>query len=493
MSTKSIILHELSTIGVVVDIRSDASNPSYVIEQFPNPDGARPSRCYVTFHKSKSGVDQVEFRIASGYMFGFVDHEILDQNIHAINVSLQYGVLSVGGNHMTEEFEFKVFAKLTLELTELEGSEFSSAIEAFIAAWQAGVEVANNEIIRNPRNRETIDGVETILFKPQTLSEDDMHECDAVVQKAIDHAAWREGREARLAEYRKQKEAKIRRERIEQSISKLEKLVGLSPVKTLVRQLVAQQEINTKRIEVGLKPVLLSPHLVFTGNPGTGKTTVAKLIGEIYQCIGLLEKGHVVETDRSGLVGGYVGHTALKTKAICVKALGGVLFIDEAYSLAVDHRDYGYEAIEALLTFMEENRGKFAVVVAGYPDRMEKFLASNPGLRSRFDLTIPFGDYCDEEMLEIFERLLAQNDFDITDTALEEVKRAITAFPRTETFANAREVRRLFNAIVAEQALQLAHIPQPTVHQLRLITSFCIPASLVPQHEISLAELPPFK
>ena len=177
-------------------------------------------------------------------------------------------------------------------------------------------------------------------------------------------------------------------------LSELQEMVGLQPVKRMVQQITDVQKVSRVRRRNGLNAVAPSPHLVFTGNPGTGKTTVARHIGRIYKSLGLLSSGHVVEVDRSQLVGGYVGQTAIKTREALDSAKGGVLFIDEAYSLARDHaNDYGHEAIETILAYMENNRGQIVVVVAGYPAEMKTFMSRNPGLASRFDYTLPFPDY----------------------------------------------------------------------------------------------------
>jgi predicted AAA+ superfamily ATPase len=236
-------------------------------------------------------------------------------------------------------------------------------------------------------------------------------------------------------------------------IDELNSMIGLASVKQLVKQLVAAQRMAKIRSERGLPFLAPSPHLVFSGNPGTGKTTVARLIGKLYKALGLLERGHVVEVNRSSLVAGYVGQTAIKTSEQCKNALGGVLFIDEAYSL-VDQgsTDYGSEAIEAILTFMENNRGKIAVVVAGYPDLMNSFLDSNPGLKSRFDATLKFEDYSNEDLAKIFDELCKSYGYQLGPDAHDEVDRVIASWARTRNFANGREVRRLFHDIVAAHA-----------------------------------------
>jgi SpoVK/Ycf46/Vps4 family AAA+-type ATPase len=215
---------------------------------------------------------------------------------------------------------------------------------------------------------------------------------------------------------------------------------------------------------------------VFTGNPGTGKTTVARHIGRIYKSLGLLSSGHVVEVDRSQLVGGYIGQTAIKTREALDSAKGGVLFIDEAYSLARDHaNDYGHEAIETILAYMENNRGPIVVVVAGYPAEMQTFMSMNPGLASRFDYTLPFPDYSDDELSVIFERLAAEYDYELDDVARDALKLVVSSWERGESFGNAREVRRLFNEVVASHGAWLLDNRITSGIELKQLTSVHFP------------------
>ena len=259
---------------------------------------------------------------------------------------------------------------------------------------------------------------------------------------------------------------------LEELMAELEELVGLGTVKREVKNLTNLIKVRKLREENGLPNSAMSLHMVFLGNPGTGKTTVARLMAGLYAAIGALSKGQLVEVDRSGLVAGYVGQTAIKTSKVIEKALGGVLFIDEAYALnGKGDNDFGQEAIDTLLKAMEDHRDDLVVIVAGYDGLMEKFIQSNPGLESRFNRYLHFDDYTLDEMLEIFKMQCRKSQYTLSPDAEQDVKDFIyDENADGVTFGNARGVRNLFEQILTAQANRLAKMESFTKDDLMTLT-----------------------
>lgn len=260
---------------------------------------------------------------------------------------------------------------------------------------------------------------------------------------------------------------------LSEPIATLDGLIGLGPVKEEVHRLVSFLEIQRKRSLAGLRATPTSYHCVFTGSPGTGKTTIARILAAIYRDLGILKKGHLVETDRSGLVGEYVGQTAVKTNKIIDSALDGVLFIDEAYSLVSGNKeDYGAEAIATLLKRMEDDRDRLVVILAGYPDEIQTFIDSNPGLQSRFNRYIQFPDYSAEELAQIFLLNAEESQYKCTDevrqSLVQIMEYALSAKDRN--FGNGRYVRNLFEKAIERQAVRLSSVAPLTVEMLTELT-----------------------
>lgn len=260
---------------------------------------------------------------------------------------------------------------------------------------------------------------------------------------------------------------------LEELLAELNKLIGLESVKKIVNDLIVYQTVQQMRRNNGLNATRNTLHMAFTGNPGTGKTTVARIVGHVYKKLGLLSKGHFIEASRTDLIAGYQGQTALKVKKVIDRAKGGVLFIDEAYSITEnDHSDsYGRECLTELTKALEDNRDDLVVIVAGYTEPMNKFFESNPGLKSRFNTFIEFSDFTADELTKILIYMCNKNDYEIDD----ELKQSIQRFfedateNKGENFANARLARNVYEDLVMAHAKRIIKTSEPTKKQLSLL------------------------
>jgi len=267
---------------------------------------------------------------------------------------------------------------------------------------------------------------------------------------------------------------------LDELIAELDNLIGLDSVKRDVTAMINVMRLARRRIEIGLPPPPTNRHLVFAGNPGTGKTTVARLYGKILHAIGMIEHGHLVETDRGSLVGEYVGHTAPKTTAVFRKALGGVLFIDEAYSLVPvgGGNDFGQEAVATLVKLMEDHRDEVVVIVAGYPGDMHRFIDSNPGLASRFTRTLMFDDYSADQLAEIVNNQVAEHRYELGPGTEAAIVRYFASLRREAGFGNGRSARQLFQVLTERHAQRTATLAEPTTEDLIVLLPDDVPVPI---------------
>ncbi len=361
----------------------------------------------------------------------------------------------------------KETSKLILQLYKLLGEEFikcdgSGQAESYSLSL----------FCRNMQDYIDRTFIESINLNLGSLSDENKKVEQPVVSEVTTPAP--EAQNKTVIPARQDTEEKEPEKTLDELLDELNGLIGLEKVKEDVRSLINLVKIRNIRKERGMDSPDMSLHMVFSGNPGTGKTTIARLLAEIYKAMGLLSKGHLVEVDRSGLVGGYVGQTALKVQEVVTKAKGGVLFIDEAYSLTVNRgaTDYGFEAVDTLLKYMEDNRDDLIVIVAGYPAPMEEFLNSNPGLKSRFNKYLHFDDYTTEELIGILKLNARKADLVLNEEA---EKFAMEFFTkrcenRPENYANGRDVRNFFEKALINQANRLAALEKIEDEQLTTLT-----------------------
>jgi stage V sporulation protein K len=313
---------------------------------------------------------------------------------------------------------------------------------------------------------------------PETVTSDEV-ESEENIQESPEDEQREARKEFEKVKKRLQERQKAEKEAKEQRVAKLldelNQLVGLDNVKEEVRSLVNLIKVRRMREEYKLPAMDMSYHMVFTGNPGTGKTTVARLVARIYRELGILSEGQLIETDRSRLVAGYVGQTAINVREVVEQAIGGVLFIDEAYALVSPDttNDYGSEAVDTLVKMMEDHRDDLVVIVAGYREEMEQFLRSNTGLISRFNKFITFEDYSEQQLLEILTVMAEQAGMVVEDTAVKKLGLYLASMNEQERrdFGNARGVRNVFERMIVNQANRIVLLEEPTKEQLITLTA----------------------
>ncbi|ADL68891.1 stage V sporulation protein K [Thermoanaerobacterium thermosaccharolyticum] len=260
-----------------------------------------------------------------------------------------------------------------------------------------------------------------------------------------------------------------------EALKELNSLIGLNKVKQIINELYALEQVQIKRKNAGLATDPIVLHMVFKGNPGTGKTTVARILGKLLKGIGVLSKGHVVEVERADLVGEYIGHTAHRVQENVKKSLGGILFVDEAYSLARGgDKDFGKEAIDTLVKAMEDYKDEFILILAGYRDEMEYFLNTNPGLRSRFPIQIDFPDYTIDELLQIAELMVKNRQYILTDSAKRKIMKVLINDNTTREIGNARLVRNIIERAIRKHAVRIMNKKTITKDDLMIIDSIDI-------------------
>lgn len=383
------------------------------------------------------------------------------QNDHVLALATNYRILIVDNNSINEIVlvEFPYTPELTFRCptadsivigTEKQKIKIVNAIEEKVADFYKTIEaLSKGEVFKNK-----------IDYSVEMLDKQEVSNPFSFIMKSVEgftQLISPNKMATNKSENFSTEEVKVQpKQPIEALMAELNQLVGLENIKEEVKRLTSVLQVEKKRIEQGIKVPERSLHSVFTGNPGTGKTTIARLLAKIFHSLDVLSKGHLMETDRSGLVAGYTGQTALKTREICEKAKGGILFIDEAYSLnSMD--SYGAEAMSTILKFMEDNRDDFVVILAGYQEPMKLLIDSNPGLKSRFNKYIEFKDYTADELLQIFLIQTQKVGLEVEDAAKEKIKTYFEEQIKTkdETFGNGRLARNYFEKVYENQAIRL--------------------------------------